>query len=75
MNAMASEINIVTDNDLMNNLLSSSGMKGMLPTVWLVICAMSFGGAMQASALLKRISDPIMLYAKKTRFNPIFRYP
>jgi NhaC family Na+:H+ antiporter len=43
MNAMASEINIVTDNDLMNNLLSSSGMKGMLPTVWLVICAMSFG--------------------------------
>ena len=66
MNAMASEINIVTDNDLMNNLLSSSGMKGMLPTVWLVICAMSFGGAMQESGLLKRISDPIMLYAKKT---------
>ena len=66
MNAMASEINIVTDNDLMNNLLSSSGMKGMLPTVWLVICAMSFGGAMQESGLLKRISDPITLYAKKT---------
>ena len=66
MNAMASEINIVTDNVLMNNLLSSSGMKGMLPTVWLVICAMSFGGAMQESGLLKRISDPIMLYAKQT---------
>ena len=66
MNAMASEINIVTDNVLMNNLLSSSGMKGMLPTVWLVICAMSFGGAMQESRLLKRISDPIMLYAKQT---------
>ena len=66
MNAMASEINIVSDNILMNNLLSSSGMKGMLPTVWLVICAMSFGGAMQESRLLKRISDPIMLYAKQT---------
>ena len=66
MNAMSSEINIVTDNVLMNNLLSSSGMKGMLPTVWLVICAMSFGGAMQESGLLKRISDPIMLYAKQT---------
>ena len=66
MNAMASEINIVTDNVLINNLLSSSGMKGMLPTVWLVICAMSFGGAMQESGLLKRISDPIMLYAKQT---------
>ena len=66
MNAMASEINIVGDNILLNNLLSSSGMKGMLPTVWLVICAMSFGGAMQESGLLKRISDPIMLYAKQT---------
>ncbi|MDA9669053.1 Na+/H+ antiporter NhaC [bacterium] len=66
MNAMASEINIVSDNILLNNLLSSSGMKGMLPTVWLVICAMSFGGAMQESGLLKRISDPIMLYAKQT---------
>ena len=66
INAMASEINIVTDNVLMNNLLSSSGMKGMLPTVWLVICAMSFGGAMQESRLLKRIRDPIMLYAKQT---------
>ena len=66
MNAMSSEINIVTDNILMNNLLSSSGMKGMLPTVWLVICAMSFGGAMQESGLLKRISDPIMLYAQQT---------
>tara|TARA_Y100000746_G_C15219953_1_gene332954 strand:- start:218 stop:661 length:444 start_codon:yes stop_codon:yes gene_type:complete len=38
----------------------------MLSTIWLVICAMSFGGAMQETGLLKRISDPIIQYAKTT---------
>jgi len=64
MNSIASEIQINTDNDLMNNLLNSNGMKGMLSTIWLVICAMSFGGAMQETELLKRISDPIIKHAK-----------
>ncbi len=66
MNSIASEIQINTDNDLMNNLLNSTGMKGMLSTIWLVICAMSFGGAMQETELLKRISDPIIKHAKST---------
>ena len=64
MNSIASEIQINTDNDLMNNLLNSTGMKGMLSTIWLVICAMTFGGAMQETELLKRISDPIIKHAK-----------
>lgn len=63
INAMANDISISSDNALMNNLLNSSGMKGMLSTIWLVICGMSFGGAMQEGGLLKRISDPIMSYA------------
>ena len=63
---MASDISINTDNILINKLLTSYGMKGMMSTIWLVICAMSFGGAMQEGGLLKRISDPIMLYAKNT---------
>jgi len=50
----------------MNNLLNSGGMKGMLSTIWLVICAMSFGGAMQETGLLKRISEPVIQYAKTT---------
>ena len=66
MNSIASEIQINTDNDLMNNLLNSTGMKGMLSTIWLVICAMTFGGAMQETELLKRISDPIIKHAKST---------
>ena len=35
MNSIARQIN--TNNDLMNNLLNN-GMKGMLSTIWLVIC-------------------------------------
>ena len=66
IDAIATEIQINTENKLMNNLLNSGGMKGMLSTIWLVICAMSFGGAMQATGLLKRISDPIIQYAKTT---------
>ena len=66
IDAIASEIQINTENKLMNNLLNSGGMKGMLSTIWLVICAMSFGGAMQETGLLKRISDPIIEYAKTT---------
>ena len=38
----------------------------MLSTIWLVICAMSFGGAMQETGLLKRISEPVIQYAKTT---------
>ena len=55
MNSIASEIQINTDNDLMNNLLNSNGMRGMLSTIWLVICAMCFGGAMQETELLKEL--------------------
>ncbi len=66
IDSIASDIQINTKNKLMNNLLNSGGMKGMLSTIWLVICAMSFGGAMQETGLLKRISEPVIQYAKTT---------
>ena len=66
IDSIASDIQINTENELMNNLLNSGGMKGMLSTIWLVICAMSFGGAMQETGLLKRISEPVIQYAKTT---------
>ena len=66
IDSIASNIQINTENKLMNNLLNSGGMKGMLSTIWLVICAMSFGGAMQETGLLKRISEPVIQYAKTT---------
>ena len=32
-----------------SDLLKSGGMSGMLNTIWLIICAMIFGGVMQAN--------------------------
>ena len=66
INSMGSDISISSNNVLINDLLSTSGMKGMMNTIWLVVCAMSFGGAMEAGSLLNRISSPIIKYANST---------
>ena len=42
MDAMARDVNIVTENGMINELLSTGGMNGMLNTVWLILCAMCF---------------------------------
>ena len=64
INAMGSDIAITTDNEMINNLLSTSGMAGMLNTIWLIICAMVFSGAMEAAGLLRRVAEPIIQYAE-----------
>ncbi|MBT6815462.1 MAG: sodium:proton antiporter [Flavobacteriales bacterium] len=48
------------------NLLKSAGMYGMLNTIWLIICAMIFGGILESTGLLRRIAEPIINYAKST---------
>ncbi|MGK0638330.1 Na+/H+ antiporter NhaC [Schleiferia thermophila] len=53
-----------TGLDALDELLSTGGMAGMLNTVWLIISAMCFGGAMEASGFLRRITDAIMSLAK-----------
>lgn len=64
INSMGSEINITTSNEDLNSLLTSGGMYGMLNTIWLIICAMIFGGIMEVTGLLSRLSDPIVNRAK-----------
>ena len=66
INAMGSETSISTSNEMINDLLSSGGMYGMLNTIWLIICAMCFGGVMEASGALKKISQSIIQYAENT---------
>ena len=64
--AMATDVEIQTDNMLINEILTTGGMYGMLNTVWLIICAMVFSGAMQGAGLLKRITEPIIRHAQST---------
>ena len=64
--AMSMTINIQTDNQMINELLTSRGMAGMLNTIWLIICAMIFGGVMESAGLLKRIVEEIIKLANST---------
>ncbi|MAI23194.1 MAG: Na+/H+ antiporter NhaC [Crocinitomicaceae bacterium] len=64
--SMALESAISTSNDMANDLLTSSGMAGMLNTVWLILCAMVFGATMQATRMLERITRAILSGVKST---------
>ena len=64
MNSIVGETNIETNVNFLNELLYSSGMAGMLDTVWLVICAMVFGGTMDGIGALKKISKTLLNFAK-----------
>ena len=66
MNSIVGETNIETNISFLDELLSSSGMAGMLDTVWLVICAMVFGGVMDGIGALKKISLSLLSFAKST---------
>ncbi|MBT8328018.1 MAG: sodium:proton antiporter, partial [Bacteroidia bacterium] len=54
---------IETANASLNDLFSSGGMAGMLGTIWLIICAMIFGGIMEAIGALGRISQSLLSLA------------
>ena len=60
MQAITVDTAIETDNKSLNDLFSSGGMAGMLGTIWLIICAMVFGGIMEAIGALARISKALL---------------
>mgnify|MGYP001496470484 CR=1 FL=1 len=51
---------IETANPSLNDLFDSGGMGGMMSTIWLVICALVFGGVMEAIGALARISQALL---------------
>ena len=57
---------IKTNDPLLSELFTSEGMQGMLETIWLIICAMVFGGVMEAIGALKAISNAFLKWAKNT---------
>ncbi len=63
MNAITVDASVETGNVLLNELFTSGGMKGMLGTIWLIMCAMVFGGVMEAIGALKALSDALLKMA------------
>ncbi|HCB46905.1 MAG: Na+/H+ antiporter NhaC [Algoriphagus sp.] len=60
MMSLYGEISVVTSNDVVNELLVTRGMGGMLNTIWLIICAMIFGGIMEVSGMLRVLAEAVI---------------
>ena len=46
-----------TGSEALDRLVSTRGMSGMLTTIWLILCAVSFGGVMYTGGMLRTIAD------------------
>ena len=64
VNAMTVDTSVNTSSDQVNKLLGTSGMSGMMGTIWLIICAMSFGGILDKLGMLSKITEIIVSKAK-----------
>ena len=51
-------------NAVLDDLLSRGGMSSMLPTVWLIMSAMTFGGAMESTGQLEALARRILRLAR-----------
>ncbi len=48
---------VPTGNPQLDELVATRGMAGMLNTVWLILCAMCFGGVMTGSGMLRSLTS------------------
>ncbi len=60
INAMSIATAIETGDPIINDLMSTKGMAGMMNTIWLILCALTFGGIMSAAGMLQRITSAIL---------------
>tara|TARA_R110002096_G_scaffold25201_7_gene79039 strand:+ start:540 stop:2009 length:1470 start_codon:yes stop_codon:yes gene_type:complete len=63
INSILVDTNIQTDDEKLSELFSSGGMNGMLWTIFLIICAMVFGGVMDAIGALAKITKSLLAVA------------
>ena len=63
MDALTVSVSVETPDKELNDLFSTGGMKGMLGTIWLIVCAMVFGGIMDAIGALARITKALLKFA------------
>ncbi|MDC0008143.1 Na+/H+ antiporter NhaC [bacterium] len=66
LNAITVNTSVASDNAALSDLFSAKGMSGMLGTIWLIVCAMVFGGIMDGIGALSRITKALLSMAKTT---------
>ena len=55
-----------TGSAAVDDLLSRGGMSSMLTTIWLILCALSFGAVMEHAGLLQRLIRSVLAAAHST---------
>ena len=63
MRAVYGSTAIQTSNPMLDQLVATRGMEGMLSTVWLILCAMCFGATMTAGGMTAGITRPFIRFA------------
>ena len=52
--------------EIVDDLLTRGGMASMLNTIWLVICALTFGAVLETTNLLKKLVESVLSLANST---------
>lgn len=55
-----------TGTPMLDQLVHTSGMAGMMPTIWLIICAQIFGGVVTATGVLRDLMDILLRWVRGT---------
>ena len=63
---LVTETSLSTGNDLLDSLVATGGMEGMLPTIFLILSAMIFGGALMGSGMLSTITHSVIKRVRKS---------
>ena len=66
MDAITIQVSVPSSHPILSDLFQSKGMFGMLGTIWLIVCAMVFGGIMDGIGALSRLSQALLSIAKTT---------
>ena len=57
MQSIYGSTSVSTHSPMLTSLVATRGMAGMMNTIWLIICAMCFGGAMEAGGMVRGITQ------------------
>ena len=66
MTVCSTSTSVDTGNATINELVATSGMQGLLNTIWLVLCAMCFGGVMTGSGMLSALTQMFARFVHHT---------
>ena len=66
MQACYGSTDIETGMPALNELVHTNGMAGMMPTIWLIICAQTFGATLTATGQLQDLMGVVLRFVKGT---------